>query len=83
MDLPEAKRAFIREATEIVNAAEGVKLGVQIIEAQERLIKGLQDELTRIKQANASPADQSGSMAGAQTNTVPLRTPTVGRPPEG
>ena len=45
MDLNEAKRVFLRRAEDVLEQAEGVRLGVQVVQMQEQRIAQLEKEI--------------------------------------
>lgn len=70
MDLTDAKKAFFRESAAVVNQADGIRLGIQVIQAQDQLIRKLQDELEGYKRN--SQGDASNSKPGKE-----MEKPTI------
>ena len=62
MDLAEAKRVFMRRAEDVLEQAEGIRLGLQVIQTQDQMI---QQQMDKIKELESS---------GPQKSSEPLKS---------
>jgi len=49
MELAEAKRVFLRRAEDVLEQAEGIRLGMQVIQMQDQIIQKQAEEIKEQK----------------------------------